>query len=67
MNYFIVFYIGYNGDGTAYGNCAIGLNTVYPNQKDIIEYIKDNFDVVELVLTNILKVSEVEYLEWIRK
>ncbi len=66
-NYFIIFYMGYNGKGTTYGHCSIELNSVFPNQKEIIKYIKDNFDVIDLVPTNILKVSEVEYFEWIRK
>lgn len=65
--YFIFFYTGSNIKGHLYGNCALELKSKFPNRIEVTQYIKDNYNVIDLVFTNIIQVTKSEYDEWCRK
>ena len=65
--YFILFYVGNNDKGQLYGNCALELCSKFPNRVEVSEYIKLNYNVIDLSITNIIQVTKSEFDEWCRK
>lgn len=65
--HFIIFYFGRNNKGNLHGNCALELKSKFPNRIEITQYIKDNFNIIDLVITNIIQVTKSEFDEWCRK
>lgn len=65
-SYFLIFYTGENNKGAVVGNNALEFKSSFPNRKEVTDYIIENHKVNKLVITNIIKLTKVEYDEWCR-
>jgi len=65
--YFIFFYVGNNIKGQLYGNCALELKSKFPNRLEVTQYIKENYNVIDLAITGIMELTKSEFDEWCRK
>ncbi len=66
-NYFIIFYIGVGSNGQFVGHAAFELISKFPNNKELVEYLKERAIANTVTITNILRVTKAEYTEWCRK
>ena len=65
--YFMIFYIGHNTNGRVYGNCALKLRSKFPNRIEVSEYIKHNYELIDMAITNIIQLTKSQYEEWSNK
>ena len=65
--YFLFFYVGNNIKCQIYGNCALELSSKFPNRIEVTQYIKENYNVIDLAITSIMELTKSEFDEWCRK
>lgn len=66
-NYFLVFYIGQTHDNNiVYGNEAISVNEPYINLDETIKEIDEENNFRGINITNIIKLTEAEFQEFVR-
>ena len=66
-SYFIIFFVGENSSGMVYGNVAFAYTSIFPNRAETEQTICKSYNVKKCIITNLIRVSELEYNEWCRK
>jgi hypothetical protein len=64
--YFIVFYNGNRGSEGSIGNILFDTENGFLSLNTVVKLIKENINLTECVITNIIELTEQDYNDWIK-